>query len=342
MRRLFVLIAVLVGSIALPGMANAAAKSCAGAVIATATIEQVQAAPARFLGKCIRLRGILADGRLYADRQATLEIHDRTADDRRPKRSIVILDVRERAPASVEITGRLNDCGCAYDALDSYQADHPDEIVMLSGFCHTSMETYLKKPAIRILSAKPIARLVEAEVPAEKRLLVEAPAGVPRRSDHAETARKTLAAIAARDEAAYLRMAFPEVSFDADQTATRPDWLRDDMKEAHAAFLKTAAVQPIAARIVAQPDADRRVFIEADDFRNFLKEGAEPYRAITCWCTANDCTGRWPIAPALADNLPGRPYFCISTQDYVLGPGKGSVLSAELPEARTGFAEPAR
>ena len=209
MRKLFIAIAFLVGGFAASGTAAAATKSCAGNRIIDTKIEQVQADLGRYLGKCVRLRGILANGRLYADRQATLETNDKTADDRRPKRSIVVLRGSEGRPALVEITGRVADCGLANDAAASYQVDHPDEIVMVSGFCHTSMETYFDKPVVRVLSKKPITRLVATEVPPSKWLLVEAPPDLPNRDEAVRTARTFLGAIATRDEPVFRKLPKP-------------------------------------------------------------------------------------------------------------------------------------
>jgi len=340
MRELLVLIALLIGSIGLPGSAVAAVKPCTARETSAATIEQVQATPADYLGKCVRLRGILAGSRLYADRQATMEINDRTPDDRRPKRSIAVLKRNGSAPALVEISGRLSDCGCANDGLAGYEAEHPGEIVMLSGYCHTSMETYFDKPAVRILSQKRVARLIEAEVPPGKRLLVEAPADLPHRDEATNAARAFLTAIATRDEATFRKFHNPEAQ---DVLDTEGSYVkggeREWLTEARADFAKSASLRLVTAAILARARPQMRILIEAAALEDFRKNGSGADQVTTCWCTADDCSGRWPIAPTQADNLPGRPYFCVLVSNYVLYK-KGTVPFAEAPQNKVGFAEP--
>lgn len=340
MRKLFIAVAFLVGGFAASGTAAAASKSCAGYGIIDTKIEQVQADLGRYLGKCVRLRGILADGRLYADRQATLETNDKTADDRRPKRSIVVLRGSEGRPAFVEITGRVADCGLANDATESYQADHPEEIIMVSGFCHTSMETYFDKPMVRVLSKKPITRLVATEVPPSKWLLIEAPPDLPNRDEAMHTARTFLGAIATRDEALFRKLHNPMAQdiLDTEGSGIKGG-MREWLTEAHADFVRSAPVRTTAMAILARPKPEMRSFVERSDLEDFQRGGSGAWQVTTCWCTVEDCSGRWPIAPSQADNAPGRPYLCILTSDYVLYK-KGSVPYAELPQSTTGFAEP--
>lgn len=340
MRNLFVAVGLLVGLIAWPHNAAAAEKSCVAEKTITATIEQVQVDLDRFRGRCVRLKGILAGGRLYADRRAPFDQEIRTEDHRRPRRSIVVLRTGSRTPAYVELTGRINDCGCANDAIQSYSAAHPGDIVMLSGYCHTSMETYLDRPAIRVLSRTPVARLLEADVTADRRLLTPGSVAMPGSDQAAVAGKALLAAIAARNEAEFRRLHNPLAQDILDTDPPIEARTNDWVKEAHRDFANSAKLQPTAAAILAKPDAQTRVFVDSSELANFRKGGDKPYRVFTCWCTANDCSGRWPIAPDQADNLPGRPYFCLIVNDYLVGPGKKTVPEVELPDRTTGFAEP--
>ncbi|HEX7693846.1 MAG TPA: hypothetical protein VF409_05110 [Sphingomonas sp.] len=340
MRRLFIALAFLMGGFTACGTAAATGKSCAGERIGDTKIEDVQANLQRYLGKCVRLRGILADGRLYTDRQATLETNDRTDDDRRPKRSIVVLRGGKDRPLLVEITGRVADCGLANDAMARYQADHPEEIVMVSGFCHTSMETYFDKPIVRVLSKQPIPRLVAAEVPPSKWLLIEAPASLPNRDEAVNTARRFLVAIATRDETVFRKLHNPIAQdiLDTEGSGVKGG-MREWLTEAHADFVTSVAFRTAAMTILARPKPQIRSFVEPSDVADVQKGGTGAWRVTTCWCTREDCSGRWPIAPSQADNAPGRPYLCILTSEYALYP-KGPVPYAELPQNTTGFAEP--
>lgn len=304
------------------------------------TIDAVQAKPEPVTGKCVTLRGILANSRLYVDRQATIEIDDRV-DDRRPRRSIVVMTRNRTEPAAlVEVTGRIVDCGLQNDIIAAEQAKTND-VIMLGGYCHTSLETYLDRPSIRVLSDAPVARLVEAEVPASRRLLVPAPDAMPGLDRATAAARALLVAIATRDEVAFRRLhnVLAQDIIDTNDPAV-PAKGNDWVEEAHDDFVKSATLGPIANKILSNPSGQTRSFIEASDFANLGKDGSSPYRITICWCTADDCTNRWPIAPFQADNAPGRPYFCAMVGDYLLGPGKASAPEVEIPQSFGGFAEP--
>jgi hypothetical protein len=342
MRILAPSIAFLIASLFLPGTAHARSAPCPARAIATATIEAVQEAPEQYRGTCVRLRGILAGGRLYVDRQATLQIRDHTADDRRPKRSIVVMKRGRLAPAALaEVSGRVVDCGQQNDFIAAEQAKTSD-LLMLGGYCHTSMETYLDRPSVRLLLKAPVARLVEAEVPVERRLLVAAPADVPGSDKAAATGRALLTVIATRDEAGFRRLHNPLaqdiIDTDGADSARTNDWV----KEAHKDFIASGRLQSVITTILKSPQRQMRIFIEPDSLADFRKDGADPDRLVSCWCTANDCSGRWPIAPEQVDNAPGRPYFCVFVSSYLLGPSERTVPYVELPRPTTGLAEPLR
>jgi hypothetical protein len=88
---------------------------------------------------------------------------------------------RGRKARMVEVIGTIGSCREQHQAVEAIQSGHPDEIMMVAGYCHTSMETYIEPVSLRIIPSPPITRLLEADLVGKRRELVEAPAasGLP-------------------------------------------------------------------------------------------------------------------------------------------------------------------
>jgi hypothetical protein len=323
----------------LPG--NALARQpCTAANAKRVAIDTLKADYAPWLGKCVRVRGIAFEGRVFVDRRALLEpLH---YDD--SPGSIVFLSRRSRLgrrPVTVEAVGQVQSCAFVNDVFSAEAASHPAAIVWASGYCHTSMETHLADTEIRILSERPIARLTEAEVAVAQRRLVAVPEDEPPLTRHVAAAQALRAALANDDAQAFRRARHPEVEYELANlgSVSRPEWLDDAVRDAARDFRKARS------RRQAAQSASRqfRVFLDRESAdEHGSGRASAPDRILACWCTVNDCAGRWPVTEFDADNAPGRPYFCVQTDDYVLGPGKGSVPAADIPIERQGFAEPRR
>jgi hypothetical protein len=321
--------------------ANAWDTLCTPASATATTIKTITRDYHQWTGRCVRLRGILAGRHLLDDRTAMLEPGSPFAGESKHGLLLYALASRDTArlpkgrPITIEVIGKVGSCADAHAAVEQMSRDSGD-IVMVSGYCHTSLETYVTPDIVRVLSRVPIPRLTEAEVPAERRKLVEARSASDGYDTHVAAARAFVAAIEAHDEAAYRRLRHPEVEDEIVELdgKPQPDWLREHIRDAHKDFIRQA-VPHFALKAGAR---EERVFIERDETDD---SGSDPPdRYIICWCTGPTCTGRWPILLTDADNDPVRRYFCATTGKYVLGPRRGSAIFVEAARSTDGFAEP--
>jgi hypothetical protein len=330
----------------LTGPASAQAKEpaldCTRAHAVTTTIEAVQADYRSWSGRCVSLQGIEADGLLFADRYATLERDGVFGEDAR--RHIVLYPLRDRlaSPRWVEVTGMIGSCADHHAAVSAMQDEQPDLIIMVSGYCHTSLATYVHPIAIRRLSLAPIARLAEAEVQVDRRGLVEAPSDLPGVADHAAKARALAAVMATGDGAGYVRLTRPEVQDALDGERAEkpvPDWVRRELKAVQREFARSTWLRRNFAAMGPLSPARERIFVDRADLAAARKDGDAVSTFFTCWCRTKDCTGRWPVAAFDADNDPARPYLCAETGNYTIF-RKGEVIQATVASRRAGFAEP--
>jgi len=339
------LLALILLWLAMPGTAAAATQpACTVSHATAATIEAVRGDYRAWRGRCVTLRGLAIGNRLFADRHALLEASEIFGETIR--HSIVLYDGRNirpgRKPALAEVTGTIGSCAEANADIAALQAQSPGEIIMLGGYCHTSMETFVAPTAIRIVSRAPVPRLTEAEVPETARLLVDAPRDAPNRARLVEAARALAVAMREGDEAAYGRLTNPDIQDGLSELAgrKREPWLRRDLREAHAAFVAQAALRRRLAALPAPEAWQERVLVDRADLTAWRTDHDEIASYVTCWCRTADCRGRWPVIVRDADNGPGRPYLCARSNDYVVGHGK-TVAQARIVEQPEGFAEPA-
>ncbi|MEA3063172.1 MAG: hypothetical protein QOJ94_2953 [Sphingomonadales bacterium] len=320
------------------GFASASSgAACSPRTAAPAAIEAVQGQFEAYDDRCVRLRGLLAAGTLYVDREVTLDplaLYGEGA-----KRSIVVFPSRLPKPktaAWVEIVGKLGSCADA-NAWVRRLAVEEGTIAMVGGYCHTSLANYVYPLSIRRLDAKPVPRLTEAEVPPERRPLIEAPPSRASRGEHRAAARALAAAIASADEAAFLRVAHPEIRHELDklQGGKPPRWLREDIATAHAEFQVAIRRSPLRG-LGSLEGRQERILVDRE---SLTYAGDEPHYLV-CWCREHDCTDRWPVAERDADNDPSRPYACVLTSVFALGDG-GEAVSATAILPSGGFAEPA-
>jgi hypothetical protein len=202
------------GKAAPNGKEDGGPRTCSADAAEPARIEQVQADFAAWEGRCVRMRGIAFSGRLFASREAILDKRD--YGDPAPRRSIAFYlgEARLPEPGWVEIAGRLGSCETAHQAAEAAMAAEPGSITWASGFCHSSVENYLRIGSAVRLAGKTALRFTETELAERKRPLIQVPAAFPGRNAHVEAARALAGAVAAGDEAAYLRLRDPALMHD--------------------------------------------------------------------------------------------------------------------------------
>jgi hypothetical protein len=326
MRRLFALLVGFTAIVAFGTSAQAAHEPQCGPRTATATkIEAVQADYASWRGKCVKLSGIVFDGRLYADRMAFAEPPLDVWKGH--PRAIVIKPrkgpSRDRTPRLTEVVGRIGSCADENAAVEAMQSQTSD-IIFLAGYCHTSLENYVVPSVVRAIGKNVVPRL-------------QAPAGLKGLPEAQVEAKRMLRILLDHDEDGYARSSQPELAEDLDKTkgARKPDWLSERLHDIHIDYARIEGrIQPDVNRLA--PDAAMMTFVE----RSELSSDDSFPSLLHCWCKGPDCAGRWPVLLADADNLRQRPFLCITTNGYLLGPERKTVIQSRVPFAEAGFAEP--
>jgi hypothetical protein len=321
-----------------PASAGAAASSvkagdgCTAAEAVDGRIDRIQAGLDIWLERCVRLRGIAAGGRLYASRAALAEAV-RPNDDV-PTGSIALYPVAGVAPprkaAWVELVGRVGSCAMAHDMVERLSAGQPGQILMVTGYCHTSIEAYVEPISIRPVTKGEVDRLTEAELPESKRLLVAAETRGEAIA-YVAAAKALVAAIAAGDETSFRRLVSPDSQNELDQLHGNPvpDWLREDLAAAHKAFLAARSGNGFAGL------GDAKLFLLRDEMSE-----AKPSEHFVCFCRTERCAGKWPVAPFDADLDPARPYACVLAHDHPLARGGQPAVAVQIDWPGFGLQEP--
>jgi len=305
-----------------------ARNSCTPAKATDTTIDAIEADYPAWENRCVRLHGLAVMKRLYTDRQALLEGLDGNSNG---AHSLVVLFQKKSRlplkPAQVEIVGRIYSCASLHAVFASYMQDHPGEVIMANGYCHTSQANYIEPTAIRILSREAISRLVEAEVPTGKRSLIDDQPDPAVRARIIATARAFLKAIVEKNEGAFLRLSVSDL-------ATTPHWQIDDLRHDFRRLSRPGS--PFVERSI-EGYSQERLFATRnglfDEFRGFPS-------TIVCWCKTANCAGRWPVLRLDADNLRSRPYLCVGVEDNDEASDAPDFRARAVLETH-GFAEPA-
>lgn len=335
MKRLAALLALgLLGAADAPKKAPA----CELETARPATIEQIADGYESFAGDCVKLTGIAWGAYLFSGREALLESVGGYGEGAR--HSIVLLpDRREdllKAPQWAQVVGRVGSCSAQNAAVSDYQNQHPDQIVMVAGYCHTSLETYLDNFRIELLDRPVPLRLTESEVSAENRLIVEAPENAPNLASYRDAAFKFITALRRNDKITFRNLAAPDLALEKTDPERGEAWYKRRAGEMDARFAQSRAALPKLSRASLRAP---KTFVRSDELAEWRKDKVVPGHYITCWCRSADCQGKWPVAPQDADNMPQRPYYCVATNDFEVF-RKGSRLQAQSPLNQSGFAEP--
>jgi hypothetical protein len=126
-------------------------------------IDTVQNNADAWMDVCVSIEGILSGNLLLADRQALLEEDAAYGED--AKRSIAIYPNASNArfdgpPARVVVVGTIGSCARHHEIVAARQAAEPNMIMMVSGYCHTSLRNYVMPVSMRI-----VAKLKPDEMP---------------------------------------------------------------------------------------------------------------------------------------------------------------------------------
>jgi hypothetical protein len=201
----------------------------------------------------------------------------------------------------VSIVGRVQDCeevrACVHEAAG------PDEIVMISGYCHNSNGAYIWIENLRRRKGRPFERQMTARP--GYRDLTPAPEDWAHRAKVDALADEFLKALRSGDRERLLALHFrnAELEWEDDEAQV----VRFVLKDRKSPFLDTRKRSELPQRQILV----ERASLESNDERD-----SSNYRATICFCREDDCTGRWPIASFDADNLRTRPYVCTTVSPY--------------------------
>ena len=291
----------------------------------------------------MRLRGLAYRGHLFTDRTATLNPVQPFQADAVGQIAIYPNDAvsADRKPAMVEIVGKLGSCSERAAAARAEEKQEPGMIIMLTGFCHMTLENFVDPVSLVVTSHAPITRLTEKEVPPDRRRLIDPPADLPDRAAKIAFARTGMAALASGDEAAFLRLHNPDIAAEmASLNGKAPSaWLKESIGKAHAAFRDQAGQHGPFTAVDPAGGSQERAFVDRENL-DFAKTNPQMSVSVTvCWCKTADCKDKWPVVPAdAADNLPDRPYVCVTAYDY--NTNKGPVRTIDTSSKVKGLAEP--
>jgi hypothetical protein len=287
--------------------------------------------PQRWLGRCVRLEGYVSYNHFYSDVAGFYRYFASDYQDHRndgwlglyPRRRYGFRGPLQRGA----VVGVVHDCETDRDRAE---AERPDSIVMMLGFCHYRYGLVLNPASYR--PAEPVEferQMGEVARRSFGDLLSESESGeVP--PEVAALAERFAAAILARDAAALSTL----VEFhDRDE---RPDEERAAWQRS---FLIGEGNSPLGD---LRASSQRAIFRE----RRPARSEEDPFRGWhVCFCRSADCTGIWPIGRVDATASPEHPYWCASmyNRDYRLPPatiGISARPAYPLEPARTAFRRP--
>lgn len=317
---------------------NDAQESCRPSTAINTQIETIQADIDAWIGRCVRVRGMLLGRVLYNRREAILDPVSMFRED--APTSVVILSHRDlslpETAAWVEIVGRVGSCVIAYEQARVEMADNPDFIVWVAGYCHTSLANFVRATDISLLPVDRPVRLTEAETPMDRRQLVTVDAALLP-VGHLDAAHALVEALIDQDEKTFFQLVYPGRALHMDDRSMED---LDDLYD-HRRTLNDPRLLQIFQPLHPLAERQRRIFVTRDQANYAVTHGDDHLSSfLICWCRTADCRGRWPVTVLDADNDPSRPYACISTYDYLIGPGEGMTFGASVDIHTDSMAEP--
>lgn len=287
--------------------------TCSFANAVPADVRQMAAEPGRWLQRCVRLEGYVDYNRFYSDVGGYYSYLASNYGERRndgwlglyPRRRYGFGGPMRRG----SVVGIVHDCETDRARAE---AEAPDTLVMMTGFCHYRYGLVLMPAAFRRGPEAEFTRQLGEE--ARRRfgdLQTESEAGAAPPEVRA-LASRFVAAVATGNEPVLNEL----VSFsrEGEETAAR-------RAAARRAFLLGGGTSHLSVLRRASGAPQSAFFRQ----RTSASVGEYPYRGWhACYCRTADCTGLWPISHFDATADSSRPYLCINMfneNDPRLAPG---------------------
>jgi hypothetical protein len=319
-------IAALASLLLAAGQPQPHGADCTMANAVPADAQRMAREPARWLGRCVRIEGYVSYNHFYSD---VAGFYRYFASDYRDHRNDGWLGLYPRDRYGFRgpmrrgaVAGVVHDCETDRDRAE---AERPDSIVMMTGFCHYRYGLVLNPASFRAAEAVEFERQIgEVARSSFGDLLSGSEAGeVP--PEVAALVERFAAAILARDEERL--SALVEFVDRDDQAHEEGAWRRS--------FFLGEANSPLGD---VRASSQRIMFRERRSARS-----EDPFGGWhVCFCRTPDCTGIWPISTVDATASPEHPYWCASmyNRDYRLPPvtiGISTRPAYPLEPARTAF-----
>jgi hypothetical protein len=323
--RLFRAIATIgvLASMSAPGIAAADAPSedepaeCSSRNSERATVAQIAANASAYQGRCVAVDATMRGRSLF---DSVDGVYLQPTDSLNPSSSglrIGLDNISRRnveGYRSVSILGRVQDCetirNCVYASLAE------NEVVMISGYCHSHNGAYLWVHDLRFRRGQAFERRMGSYARSDYGDLVAAPDDWPFRTKVAALASEFLQALRTSDRDKLANIHFRNVGLEREDDEA--ELLQFLLKDRQSPFrtIRTATTSPQQIFLL---ERSRLESPESEDFG-----------AVVCFCREKDCTGRWPIARFDADNVPTRPYACTQIEPYAFN-------SRDVPHFSTQF-----
>lgn len=228
----------------------------------------------------------------------------------------------------VSILGYVQDCeevrACALASAG------PDEIVFVTGYCHSYNGAHIAVARLRKRKGEPFERQMGAAARPGYGDLAPAPEDWLHRAKVDALASEFLEAVRSKDRDKLLQLHFDNAGL---------KWEDDKVKLIR--FLLEDRRSPFADFRRRSDLPQRQILVERDLLESRDERDADNYSSVVCFCREDDCTDRWPIATFDADNLPVRPYVCTTIGPY-WSHRDGYVTHFQTEIRRFGLAEPKR
>ena len=323
--RVFRLIATVLLNLVAADLSAEEPAECSARNSERATVAQIAANPDAYEGRCVAVDGTMQGSSIF---ESVDGVYLQPPDSLNPASSGLRIGLDNshysEGYRGVSILGRVQDCETVRNCAQASAGEN--EIVMISGYCHTFNGPYLWVHDLRYRRGQPFYRRMGSDARSNYGNLVAAPDQWWYRAKIASLASEFLLALQTNDRNKLADIHFRNVGEDdEDEEAAM---LRFLLKDRQSPFFKirTATTPP-----------QQIILVERWELKE--EESEEEYFATVCYCREKDCTGRWPIATFDADNLRTRPYACTQIEPYLTD--KHLVPHFTTNIGNTGLAEPA-
>jgi hypothetical protein len=254
-------------------------------------LESLASNPTRYLGECLRVSGLLIGRTLFTDVDGYYLRGTYESDSFHPGEDRFHIGLYASDALAEKFQTAQAFRAMVIGVAGSCEQLSGPNVMMLMGTCHYAGGAILAVAAAS-LTPVPLLRLTGESARIRVGNMQVAPSDWPERAAVTAFANRWLHDIESGDAADY------GVVSGADQFSDTSDLVFRDVPSAFESF-RGKSIQPQSEIFLTHdnppyyPDELRRV-------------------AITCFCRAADCSGRWPISTMDTANAPQRPYVCMA------------------------------